>query len=125
ACAAALAVLDVIEEENLLARAGEIGERVAASWRELQAGAAKGFFGDVRQVGGMIAVECVSDGDAKKPNGELAGKIQVEARNRGLILTTAGAYAQCLRCLTPLTISDATLDEGLTIFAEATKAALA
>ncbi|MEZ5895918.1 MAG: 4-aminobutyrate--2-oxoglutarate transaminase [Parvularculaceae bacterium] len=125
ACAAALAVLDVIDEENLLARAGEIGGRVAASWRELQTGVARGHFGDVRQVGGMIAVECVSDGDAKKPNGELAGKIQVEARNRGLILTTAGAYAQCLRCLTPLTISDATLDEGLTIFAEATKAALA
>jgi 4-aminobutyrate aminotransferase len=125
ACAAALAVLDVIEEENLLKRATEIGARVATSWRALQNGPAKGVFGDVRQVGGMIAVECVKDGDPKTPNGELAGKIQVEARNRGLILTTAGAYAQCLRCLTPLTIADATLDEGLEIFAEATKAALA
>ena len=58
ACAAALAVLEVFEEENLVGRAGEIGERVAASWRKLQAGPAKGVFGDVRQVGGMIAVEC-------------------------------------------------------------------
>lgn len=125
ACAAALAVLDIFEEDNLLSRANVIGEKVAASWRALQNGAAKGHFGDVRQIGGMIAVECVKDGDAMKPNGDLAGKIQVEARDRGLIMTTAGAYAQCLRCLVPLTISDKHLDEGLAIFAEATKAAVA
>ncbi|MEQ8748798.1 MAG: aminotransferase class III-fold pyridoxal phosphate-dependent enzyme, partial [Amphiplicatus sp.] len=125
ACAAALAVLDVFEEEGLLARANEIGRKVAASWRALQEGEAKGVFGDVRQVGGMIAVECVKDGDATKPNGDMASKIQLEARDRGLIMTTAGAYAQCLRCLTPLTITDALLDEGLAIFAEATKAAIA
>ena len=125
ACAAALAVLDIFEEENLLARAAIIGEKVAASWRSLQNGAAKGHFGDVRQIGGMIAVECVKDGDPMKPDGDLAGKIQTEARDRGLIMTTAGAYAQCLRCLVPLTISDRMLDEGLDIFAEATRAAIA
>lgn len=124
ACAAALAVFEIFEEEGLLARAVEIGERVAARWRELQAGVAKGVFGDVRQVGGMIAVECVKDGDAMQPNGDAAGKILIAARERGLIMTTAGAYAQCLRCLTPLTISDALLDEGLDIFADATEAAL-
>lgn len=125
ACAAALAVLDVFKEEGLLQRAEEIGRKVAASWRALQEGEAKGVFGDVRQVGGMIAVECVKDGDPGKPFADMASKIQLEARDRGLILTTAGAYAQCLRCLTPLTISDALLDEGLAIFAEATKAAIA
>ena len=125
ACAAALAVLDVFEEEGLLDRAQIIGEKVAANWRALATGVAKGHFGDVRQIGGMIAVECVKDGDANKPNGDLAAKIQTEARDRGLILTTAGAYAQCLRCLVPLTISDAHLDEGLRIFAEATMAAVA
>ncbi|GAB4521024.1 MAG: 4-aminobutyrate--2-oxoglutarate transaminase [Amphiplicatus sp.] len=124
ACAAALAVLDIIEEEGLLARAGEIGRRVAESWRALQNGVAKGVFGDVRQIGGMIAVECVKDGDPAKPNGEMAGKIQAEARDRGLILTTAGSHAQCLRCLTPLVITDALLDEGLNIFAEAAEAAI-
>ncbi|MBB5518675.1 4-aminobutyrate--2-oxoglutarate transaminase [Amphiplicatus metriothermophilus] len=124
ACAAALAVLDVIEEEGLLARAEAIGRRVAESWRALQNGAARGVFGDVRQIGGMIAVECVSDGDPMKPNGEMAGKIQAEARDRGLILTTAGSHAQCLRCLTPLVITDELLDEGLSIFAEATEAAI-
>ena len=124
ACAAALAVLDIIEEEGLLERASEIGERVASSWRSLQQGEAKGYFGDIRQVGGMIAVECVKDGDPTKPNGDLAGKIQAEARERGLIMTTAGAYAQCLRCLVPLTISNELLDEGLQIFAAATSTAI-
>lgn len=124
ACAAALAVLDIFEEEGLLKRAVEIGEKVASNWRDLQNGPAKGHFGDVRQVGGMIAVECVKDDNPSKPDGELAGRIQVEARDRGLILTTAGAYAQCLRCLTPLTISDALLEEGLQIFAAATQAAV-
>ena len=124
ACAAALAVLDIFEEEKLLARANAIGERVAASWRSLQNSVAKGRFGDVRQFGGMIAVECVKDGDATKPDADLAAKIQTEARDRGLITTTAGAYAQCLRCLVPLTISDRLLDEGLAIFADATAAAI-
>jgi len=125
ACAAALAVLDVFEEQNLLERAQAIGEKVARSWRSLQVGVAKGRFGDVRQIGGMIAVECVKDGDGSKPDGDLAGRIQAEARDRGLIMTTAGAYAQCLRCLVPLTISDSQLDEGLQIFADASRAAIA
>jgi 4-aminobutyrate aminotransferase-like enzyme len=54
----------------------------------------------------------------------MAAKILVEARARGLIMTTAGAYAQCLRSLVPLVISDNMLNEGLDIFAEATAAAL-
>ncbi|MGF1545165.1 MAG: 4-aminobutyrate--2-oxoglutarate transaminase [Parvularculaceae bacterium] len=124
ACAAALAVLDVFEEEGLLERADVIGARVGACWRALQAGPAKGRFGDVRQFGGMIAVECAEDDDPHKPDPKLAGAIQLEARDRGLILTTAGSHAQCLRCLVPLTVSDAVLDEGLDFFDAATEAAL-
>ncbi len=123
ACAAALAVFDIFEEEGLLQRAVEIGERTAKRWRALQQGAGKGVMGDVRQVGGMVAVEFVKDGDPKQPNGEMAGKIQLEARERGLILTTAGAYAQCLRSLVPLVISDEMLEEGLDIFDAAVEAA--
>lgn len=124
ACAAALAVFDIIEEEGLLQRAEEIGAQTEKRWRELQDGVAKGLIGDVRRVGGMCALEFVKDGDAEQPNGELAAKILVEARSRGLIMTTAGAYAQCLRSLVPLVISDEMLNEGLDIFAEATEAAL-
>ena len=125
ACAAALAVLEIFEEEGLLQRAEEIGARVEASWKSLQAGVAAGRFGDVRRIGGMIAVECVENDDPMRPDAALAGKIQVEARARGLILTTAGAYAQCLRCLVPLTVSNDVLDKGLGIFEEATQTALA
>jgi len=108
----------------LLQRAEEIGARQEARWRELQAGIAKGVFGDVRRVGGMTAVEIVEDDDPNRPNAKLAGSILLGCRERGLIMTTAGAHAQCLRSLVPLTISDALLDEGLDIFADATQAAL-
>jgi len=124
ACAAALAVFEIIEEEGLLARAEEIGVRIAACWKELQEGVARDVFGDVRRVGAMCAVELVQEGNPSQPNGDAAGKILVAARERGLIMTTAGAYAQCLRTLAPLTISDALLDEGLDIFSDATRAVL-
>lgn len=125
ACAAALAVFDIIEEEGLLARAEAIGAQTEKRWKELQAGIGKGVIGDVRRVGGMMALEFVKDGDPMQPNGDVAGKILAEARARGLIMTTAGAYAQCLRSLVPLVISDEMLDEGLDIFADATEAVLA
>ncbi len=124
ACAAALAVFEIIEEEGLLKRAEEIGAQTEKRWKELQAGIGKGVIGDVRRVGGMMALEFVKDGDPAKPNGDLAAAIMTEARARGLIMTTAGAYAQCLRSLVPLVISDEMLNEGLDIFADATEAAL-
>ncbi|GJL90796.1 4-aminobutyrate--2-oxoglutarate transaminase [Hyphococcus sp.] len=124
ACAAALAVFEIIEEEGLLKRAEEIGAQTEKRWKELQAGIGKSVIGDVRRVGGMMALEFVKDGDASKPNGDVAAAILTEARARGLIMTTAGAYAQCLRSLVPLVISDEMLNEGLDIFADATEAAL-
>lgn len=124
ACAAARAVFNVIEDENLLQRAEEIGAQTEKRWKELQSVHGKETIGDVRRVGGMCAVEFVKDGDPKKPNGEVAAKVLTEARARGLIMTTAGAYAQCLRSLVPLVVSDEMLSEGLDIFADATEAAL-
>lgn len=124
ACAAALAVFEVIEEEGLLQRAEEIGAQTEKRWKELQAQVGSELMGDVRRVGGMCAVEFVKDGDPKKPNGDIAGKILAEARQRGLIMTTAGAYAQCLRSLVPLVVSDEMLNEGLDIFADATEAVI-
>lgn len=124
ACAAALAVFEIFEEEGLLQRAVEIGAQTEKRWKELQAGAGKGVIGDVRCVGGMMALEFVKDGDPNQPNGDVAAAILVEARKRGLIMTTAGAYAQCLRSLVPLVISDELLNEGLDIFADATEAVL-
>ncbi|MEO0399477.1 MAG: 4-aminobutyrate--2-oxoglutarate transaminase [Pseudomonadota bacterium] len=122
ACAAALAVLDIMEEENLLARADIIGETVAARWRALQSEPGGEVIGDVRQVGGMIAVEFVKNGDPRQPDSAMAAKIMTEARDLGLIILTAGSQAQCLRCLVPLTISDALLGEGLDLFDAAARA---
>lgn len=125
ACAAALAVLDVIEEEGLIARAEEIGARVEAKWTDIQNGFGKGVFGDVRRVGAMCAVELVHDGDPQKPNTDAAAAIQGKARELGLIFLTAGRKAQVIRTHVPLTITDAVLDEGLGLFEDAARAVLA
>jgi len=125
ACAAALAVLDVIEEEGLIERANEIGAKIEARWKALLEGDGKGRFSEVRRLGAMTAIECSKGGDIREPDGELAGRILLEARARGLIMTTAGSHAQALRSLVPLTVSDAVLEEGLDIFDAAAKAAIA
>ena len=124
ACAASLAVFQIIEEEGLLARAEEIGAQTQARWSALQDKYGSEMIGDVRRVGGMCALEFVKDGDPKSPNSELAGKVLVEARARGLIMTSAGSHAQCVRSLVPLVVSDAILSEGLDIFDAAVEAAL-
>ncbi|MEM6650294.1 MAG: 4-aminobutyrate--2-oxoglutarate transaminase [Pseudomonadota bacterium] len=121
ACAAALAVLDVIEEEGLIERAEIIGAKVEARWRDLQQGMAKGIFGDIRRVGAMAAIELVKDGDPHQPNGEAAGAIQLKARELGLIFLTAGKKGNVLRTHIPLTIKEAILEEGLDLFAKATE----
>ncbi len=124
-CAAALAVLDVIEEEGLIARAEEIGAKLEARWLEMQKGVAKGLFGDVRRVGAMAAVEIVSDGDASKPDGGAAADIQTRSRDNGLIFLTAGKKANVIRTHVPLVASDAIIDEGLDILEAAVKAHIA
>ncbi|MEO1311624.1 MAG: 4-aminobutyrate--2-oxoglutarate transaminase [Pseudomonadota bacterium] len=121
ACAAALAVLDVIEEEGLVGRANKIGAEVEATMRGLMDDL-PGAIGDVRRLGGMAAMELSHDGDLKRPNSEAAPAIVAEARSRGLITTTAGSHAQVVRTLIPLTISDALLKEGLEILSDATRA---
>ena len=121
ACAAALAVLDLIEEDGLIQRAEEIGARLEARWRGMQDGIGKGLFGDVRRVGAMAAVELVKDGDPAQPNGEAAAAIQGKARDKGLIFLTAGKKANVIRTHVPLVASDALIDEGLDLFEEAVR----
>ena len=124
ACAAACAVFNIFEEEKLLERAHHVGDAITARWNKLQADLGEDLVGDVRQLGAMNAVEFVKDAKTKEPNPELAGAILMEARKRGLIMTTAGSHAQCLRSLVPLVIPDDMLQEGLDIFEEAAKAAV-
>ena len=115
ACAAALAVLDVFEKENLLQRSRDVGERLTAGLKAMATRHA--CIGDVRGLGAMVAIELFKNGDVKQPDADLAKRITGEATARGLILLTCGTYGNVIRILVPLTASDALLDEGLAIMA--------
>jgi 4-aminobutyrate aminotransferase/(S)-3-amino-2-methylpropionate transaminase len=120
--AAALAVLDVIGEEDLCARASVIGDQM----RERMLGWQKRFpqLGDVRGLGAMLAIELVEDPETKAPAPKLASAITDEAVKRGLMLLKSGIYSNCIRVLTPLALSDAELDEALAVWEEALEAVL-
>jgi len=115
-CAAALAVLDVFEQQDLLARSRAVGERLRAG---LQALAAKHrAIGDVRGLGAMLAIELFKQGDVHQPDADLTKAVVAEAARRGLILLSCGVYGNVIRILVPLTASDAHLDEGMTILGD-------
>ncbi len=122
ACAAALAVLQVVEEEDLLARAQRLGEILK---REL-AGLAQKFpaIGEVRGLGAMVGVELVQDRKTKEPAPALTKAIQREALQRGLIFPTAGLHGNVIRFLLPLVTPEDALLEGLNILEEAFQAVL-
>ncbi|HTO19872.1 MAG TPA: 4-aminobutyrate--2-oxoglutarate transaminase [Pseudomonas sp.] len=116
ACAAALAVLEVFEEEQLLARSRQVGERITAALRQLQA--QHPVIAEVRGLGAMVAMELCEGGDPHKPAAELTGKIVARAREKGLILLSCGSYGNVIRVLVPLTVPDAQLQQGLAMLAE-------
>jgi 4-aminobutyrate aminotransferase/(S)-3-amino-2-methylpropionate transaminase len=120
--AAALAVLDVIEDEGLISRSSEIGEVIRGrmlSWQHEHAA-----IGDVRGLGAMLAIELVHDRDTRQPAPGLATAVVEEAATRGLLLLKSGIYSNCIRVLVPLVISDAELEEALDVWEEALAAAL-
>ena len=121
--AAALAVLDVFEDEGLVERAGRIGETIRSrmsAWQEHHP-----QIGDVRGLGAMLAIELVRDPATKEPAPELASRVVEEAAQRGLLLLKAGVHSNCLRVLCPLVITDPELDEALDAWGEALEAVLA
>lgn len=115
-CAAALAVLQVFEREQLLERGRAVGDRLLAGLRALQA--RHRCMLDVRGLGAMVAVALHRDGDPRQPDAELARRLSAEAAARGLILLTCGTHGNVVRILVPLTASDALLDEGLAILGD-------
>lgn len=121
ACAAALAVLEVFEEERLLERARVIGERLQTGLQALQA--RHGQIVEVRGLGAMQAIELGEQGDPQVPATALTARLVARARDRGLILLSCGAYGNILRILVPLTVSDAQLDRGLAILGDCLDAA--
>jgi len=115
--AAAHAVLDVIEEESLCARAASVGDKMRA--RLLALAKEMPCIGDVRGLGAMVAFELVKDPKTKEPDAELTAAVLAHAETRGLILLSCGTAANVVRLLSPLTIPDAVLAEGLDILAAA------
>ena len=115
-CAAALAVLQVFEEERLLERSQAMGERIRAGLVEIAKGVPA--IRDVRGLGAMLAIELFEGGDLARPDAELTRRVVAEALRRGLILLSCGSYGNVIRILVPLTAPDAQVDEGLRILQE-------
>jgi 4-aminobutyrate aminotransferase/(S)-3-amino-2-methylpropionate transaminase len=117
ACAAALAAIGVIAEENLAARAVRIGGLMMERLRELAV--RHTCIGDVRGLGAMVAMELVKDRDASRPDPELTRALVQEAGRRGLVILPCGVRGNVIRFLAPLTAADAIIEEGLGILAAA------
>lgn len=122
ACAAALAAIELIEQQGLLQRAEQLGEQILARFRAWQ----QRFpvIGDARGLGAMAAVEFITGPGDPTPNTAVPPRVVEEAYRRGVILIRAGLYSNCVRTLIPLVISDDELDEGLDVLEQAIAAAL-
>jgi 4-aminobutyrate aminotransferase / (S)-3-amino-2-methylpropionate transaminase / 5-aminovalerate transaminase len=120
--AAALAVLDVIEEEGLNDRAAALGDAMRTRMETWQQRWSQ--IGDVRGLGAMIAIELVLDPATKEPAPDLATDVVEHAARNGLLLLKSGIYSNCIRVLTPLVLADAELDEALGVWEQALETAL-
>ncbi len=114
AVASALAVLEVLEEENLIARGAALGERLMDRLHSLRPRVPQ--IAEVRGLGAMVAVEFQqADGS---PDAEFTREVQNRALQKGLLLLSCGVHGNVIRFLFPLTIPDAVMDEGLDILAD-------
>jgi 4-aminobutyrate aminotransferase/(S)-3-amino-2-methylpropionate transaminase len=113
ACAAGLAVLEVLEKENLNQRSQELGARLTARLKQFQAKFP--CIGEVRSLGMMVAIELVKNRRADLPDADLTRAVVQAAGRRGLILLSCGLYSNVIRILAPLTIPEAQLEEGLAL----------
>lgn len=121
ACAAAIATLEVVDDEGLVDRAAERGAQLAAGLRAVAAG--QGAVGDVRGLGLMVGAELV-DGDGR-PDGALAARVLAEAADRNLLLLACGPHGQVVRFIPPLIVDEAQVTEAVDIFGESLAKAVA
>ncbi len=125
ACAAALAAIDAIEDEGLLARSTAMGETLKTRFAEIGARTAPFRFWDIRGLGAMVAVEFVTDFDSAKPDANFTKSVIAHALKRGLLLLSCGMHGNAVRVMVPLTASDEIVEEGLAIFEASVAAAVA
>ena len=116
-CAAALAVLDLFEHEDLLTRANELGDQFQRRAREWQR--RWPIVGDVRGLGGMQAIELVQSQETKAPATEETKQITQYCYEHGLIMITAGTYSNVIRVLVPFVATKGQIDEGLDVLESA------
>jgi len=116
ACAAALAVLDVVEEQQLITRASAIGDVFMERLEKLKT-SYPDKIGHIRNSGAMVAMELVHSGDANKPDTDMPKTLVNAAAKNGLILLSCGIRGNVIRFLPPLTASDEIIHEGLDILA--------
>jgi 4-aminobutyrate aminotransferase / (S)-3-amino-2-methylpropionate transaminase / 5-aminovalerate transaminase len=117
ACAAANAVLKVIEDEGLIERAEQVGKTIRARWDDAAQDVLQ--IGEVRGVGAMVGVEFVKDRETKEPDEDIVGELITGAMQEGVVAVSCGPYHNVLRHLVPLVITDEELDEGLDVLTEA------
>lgn len=125
ACAAALAAIEAIESEGLLARSTSMGEAMRVRFADMGARVAPYRMWDIRGIGAMLAVEFVTDFETATPDAALTKAVVAHALKRGLILLACGMHGNAVRIMVPLTASDAIIDEGMAIFEAALAAAMA
>jgi 4-aminobutyrate aminotransferase/(S)-3-amino-2-methylpropionate transaminase len=122
-CVAGMAVLDEIEQRDLLGRGQAIGERIRSRFEQFAD--RHDQIGEVRGLGPMLAIEFVSDPVAKTPAPEIATAVFQHAAQNGLILLKAGLYGNCIRVLVSLVATDEQVDEALEILEAAVDQACA
>ena len=119
ACAAALEVIDIIKDENLIDKAENIGVKIESALNELSE--QYDFVGEIRRLGAMVAVEIVENKETKMPDVGKTSAIAKYANDNGLLLLTAGIKSNVIRFLTPLVITDDEIEKGFTILKESFK----
>ena len=117
ACEAALEVIEVIKDEDLVNRSNDVGKKIT---KKLESLANKHeYIGEIRAIGSMVAVELVTDKETKEPNKEQADRILAYANKHGLLLLSSGLHGNVVRFLAPLVITDDELNKGLAILEKA------
>jgi 4-aminobutyrate aminotransferase/(S)-3-amino-2-methylpropionate transaminase len=119
ACAAGIAVLDVIQEENLMERANIIGDKIKARLEAFEKRNDLYPIAAIRGPGAMVGFDIVKARGTSEPDGEATKKIIARALDAGLLLLTCGTYGNTIRVLVPLTASDGLVDEGLDLLERA------
>jgi 4-aminobutyrate aminotransferase/(S)-3-amino-2-methylpropionate transaminase len=118
-CAAALAVLDVIEEEGLLERADLIGAAICGHLGRIARAGNTVPIANMRGLGAMVAFDVMKDPTGREPDGAGARAVTARALERGLVVLTCGSHGETLRLLVPLTIQHELLEQGLGMLEQA------